>query len=302
MVAALATRSATELTRAAAALALGVLLAASVAVADGYLQSVRAAEQALRQPGLTASELAGIRDRLAAGTSCSQPEIATDLSVQPAQVEDARQRLAALDHALTAPAEPAPGAESRLRSLAASSPYNREQPESPGDLLTGQLQSILARLAAAACGGGLAVLLLVLRWVAVVAAGIAALVILYRLLRRYRRRGQEPAGRAGDPDRLRTAAERFASADGLAAAGDLAAALRELAGAVATVLGGEAAWDLSPLTVREIYRDAGKLGELRPLLRGFEEAVYGHRPVTPEAYAAAASAASPYRPGTRRAA
>ena len=78
--------------------------------------------------------------------------------------------------------------------------------------------------------------------------------------------------------------------------------MRELTGAVATVLGGEGAWDVSPLTVRELFARAGRLGELRPLLRAFEEAVYGHRPVDRQMYEAAAAVAAPFRVQTRRAA
>jgi hypothetical protein len=302
VVAAAASWSGAGLKRALASAVSFALLSAGAALADGYLQSVRTAEHALSGHTLSGKQLREIADRLSTGTSCTQPEIADDLTSSPPDTADARDRLAALDHALAAPLRPRAGAQARLRALALTSPYNREQPESPGDLLNGVLQSFVARLAAAACGGGLAVLLLVLRWLGAVVAAIAIAFLAVRLVRRYLRRGEEPASRPGDSERLRTAADRFAAADRLAAAGDHGGALRELAGAVATVLAGERAWDLSPLTVREIYADAGRLAELTPLLGGFERAVYGHRPVTPDAYAAAAAAAAPYRDVARKAA
>lgn len=288
--------------RVLAAAAVGLALTAGAAAADSYLGAVRSAERALAAPGLSSAAVQRIRSRLLAGTTCSQPEIDADLTVKPPDVADARQRLASLDQALTAAPQPRAGVEAKLRSLATSGTYDREQPESPGDLLQGGFQSLEAKLAGAACGGGLAIVLLILKWVAVVVAAAVLAILLWRLLRRYRRRDPAEAGGERQPDHLRTAADRFAAADRLAAEGDLAGAMRELASAVATVLGGEAAWDLSPLTVREIFLAAGKLPDLRPLLLGFEEAVYGHREVTRERYDTAAAAAAPFRPAARRAA
>jgi hypothetical protein len=104
------------------------------------------------------------------------------------------------------------------------------------------------------------------------------------------RAGSPPAGRAGD---------HFASADRLAAAGDLRAAVRELAVAVATSLGGARAWEASPLTVREIFGRAEDVGSLRALLLPFEAAEYGARPPTPDDYRRAAAAADQYRQAAR---
>jgi hypothetical protein len=91
------------------------------------------------------------------------------------------------------------------------------------------------------------------------------------------------------------ARDRFAEADLLAAQGDLTAAVRALAGAVAAALGDDRDWDRSALTVREIFARADEPARLRPLLQVFEAAVYGARPPDPEAYARAAAAAAPFR-------
>jgi len=119
---------------------------------------------------------------------------------------------------------------------------------------------------------------------------IAALVLRDARLRRRER----AAGTTRSPRQAAT--NRFAEADRLAAAGDYLGALRALAGGVAAALGGEGAWEVSPLTVRELFRRADRPDALRPLLLPFEAAVYGHRPPDATAYARAADAAAPYRP------
>jgi hypothetical protein len=276
------------------------MLGAGTAVAQvGYLQAVRAAESVLARSHVSPADASRANSLLAAGVACSQPEISSDLSAQPPQVGGARQRLRALDQALAHAAAPAPGAESALRRLAASPAYQREQPESPGDLLLGWVQGREAALQALACTGVLSLVVRLLEYLAVAAVAIAAAVIAYR---RVRGRGRAEAEAEASPEllRRRSADERFAAADRLAARADFGAAIRELASAVATVLGGEATWEASPLTVRELFARAGLLTELRPLLRGFEDAFYGHRELTPEAYGAAAAAAAPYRSARRR--
>lgn len=287
----------------AAALAAGGLaLAFGRVLADtGYLQAVRAAETILARPHVSAADVRRASSVLAAGVGCSQPEIADDLAGSPPATQDAGQRLQALDRALSNPPRPTSGVEERLRGLAGRPPYQREQPESPGDLLSGWVQGREAGLQAAACGGLLPLVLQLLEYLAVAVVALAAAIFAYRRVRG-RSEAEAEADAPEDARRLRGAGERFAAADRLAAAGHYAGALRELASAVATALGGEATWEASPLTVRELYARAGLLGELRPLLRGFEDAVYGHRAVTAEQYRAAAAAASPYRAYRRRAA
>jgi hypothetical protein len=290
--------------RAALGIALGAgfaALALAAAAATGYLDAVRRAESLLERPHVSAGAARHAESALAAGVGCSQPEISSDLTAKPPAVDDARRRLQALERALSNPPAPQPGAESTARSLAGHSPYQREQPESPGDLFSGWLQGREAALQAAACAGVLSLLLSILEDLAIAAAGLAAAIVAFRQIRG-RSREASQAEDSGPARRLRSAEERFAAADRLAAAGDFGAALRELAGAVATVLGGEATWEASPLTVRELYARAGVLGDLRPLLRAFEDSVYGHRQVTRDQYGAAAAVAAPYRPARRRAA
>jgi hypothetical protein len=288
---------------AAAASAFGLLVAcAGMALAQvTYLQAVQAAESILAREHLSAADIRRANTALFAGVACSQPEITSDLTAKPPDVADAEARLQALDRALSNPPSAAPGVEAKLRSLANSSPYRREQPESPGELFTGWVQGREAALQAASCGGVLSLLLTALEYLAIAAVAVGAAIFAYRRLRS-RAAGEAEAEQPAELRRPRSADQRFAAGDRLAAAGDFAAALRELASAVATVLGGEAAWEGSPLTVRELYARAGLTAELRPLLRGFEDTVYGHREVTRPQYEAAAVAAAPYRAGRKRAA
>ena len=271
---------------------------AAVALGTGsYQQSVERAQHLLAgSPGkrAVAAALAEIRD----GTQCSQPEIQQDLQ-KPADVADARARLGALDRALTAPAAGSDRTTAALRNQALSAQFRNQQVEAPGDLVTGRIQSWVAALTRG-CGGWWP---LIFRVVTVIVAAAVLIVIgllVYRAVRGPRL-GRDAAEEA-EARRHRTAQERFAAADRLAAAGDFAAAVRELAGAVATALAGETAWEVSPLTVREIFASRGSLRELRPLLRPFEESVYGHRRVDRETYDEAAAAAAPFRSEGRRAA
>ena len=78
--------------------------------------------------------------------------------------------------------------------------------------------------------------------------------------------------------------------------------MRALAGAVAAALAGDRAWELSPLTVRELFARAPDPAALRPLLVAFEGAAYGVRRPAPAAYRLAEAAAAPFRPGRRAAA
>ncbi|MEP7104408.1 MAG: hypothetical protein ABI838_00990, partial [Chloroflexota bacterium] len=89
--------------------------------------------------------------------------------------------------------------------------------------------------------------------------------------------------------------ERFREADRLAAAGDWDGAVRALAEAVATRISGEPWWVSSPQTLRELFRQVGRLDALRPLLAAFEEVVYGRRRLAEPAYRAAEAAAAAIR-------
>ena len=89
--------------------------------------------------------------------------------------------------------------------------------------------------------------------------------------------------------------ERFREADRLSAAGDWNGAVRALAEAVATRLSGEPWWATSPQTLRELFRQAGRLDSLRPLLLAFETVVYARRSIDEPAYRAAEAAAAAIR-------
>jgi hypothetical protein len=96
-------------------------------------------------------------------------------------------------------------------------------------------------------------------------------------------------------DGPRPAADYFAEADRLAAAGDRVSAIRSLCAAVAATLAGEGSWAGSPLTVREIFQRAPDFASLRPLLLPFEAAIYGGRDVDQPTYEIAARVAAAYR-------
>jgi len=68
-----------------------------------------------------------------------------------------------------------------------------------------------------------------------------------------------------------------------------------LAEAVATRLSGEPWWATSPQTLRELFRQAGRLDSLRPLLLAFETVVYARRSIDEPAYRAAEGAAAAIR-------
>jgi hypothetical protein len=267
-----------------------------------YADSVDRALQVLRDArGDGRDSARQAADILEAGTGQSQREILLDLRQSPPDVADARSRLAALSRADRSPAfAPEPGrARQAVRDILA-------QPRYAG---LGQGPSLADRIRAA--------LLQLLVWVAerigavlssglgIAAAGAAAIglaLVGLLIVRSVRWRGRSEARLPGDGAAAGPDEDRFARADRLAAAGDLEGAVRALAGAVAVALGGDRAWELSPLTVRELFAAAADPAALRPLLLAFEAAVYGQRPPGPGAYRRAEVAAAPFRPAGRAAA
>jgi hypothetical protein len=224
-----------------------------------------------------------------------QPEIEADLSARPPRLEDAETRLARLATTLRSPARTSrPNtADATLRSILAQPRYAGLQPtllERLRDWALARLRDALTALVGTS-GGWAAVLRVVL---AVVAAAVlaTAVVLLGRALWRSPRRG---VGRAPSAVLRERAGRRFADADRLAAAGDLAAALRMLTSAVAAALGDERDWDVSPLTVRELLARAPEPGALQPLVVAFERSAYGA--IAPDAvtYQRAAAAAARLR-------
>ena len=280
---------------AVACLAAGAAAAPSPAARPGYADSVDRALQVLRDaPADDRTAARRAAAVLEEGTGGGQPEILADLRADPPRVADARARLAALAQAARAPAfVPEPGrarravddilAQPRYAGLRAGpSPWDRLT-ELLGRLLIGALERLVGL---AGTGFG---------WLVF---GLAALLLgaLGLLVQRSVRWAARREARVAPPAAAAARRDRFAEADRLAAAGDLAGAVRELAGGVAAALGDERAWDVSPLTVRELFGRAPDPGALRPLLAAFERAVYGDQPPTPDAYRSAAAAAAPYRP------
>lgn len=231
---------------------------------------------------------------LAGPVGDSQPEILDDLRRQPPNLADADSRLTALESALGSPADPPDPARAAadLHRILALPRYDamRASPSLLDQAVAWLLRRLVDFLSALGFGGGGAALVRILL-VGSALAVIVIAVLVIRDLRARRRRGLVGGGLTA----RQMAADRFAEADRLAAAGDYVAALRALAGGVSAALGGEGAWEVSPLTVRELFRRADRPEALRPLLLPFEAAVYGHRQPDGGVYAQAAEAAAPYR-------
>ena len=268
----------------------------------GYLDAVRGAEAIVGASSTADRRAAAAADQMMReGTGTSQPEILRSLESNPPDLASAGTRLRALRTALEAgpsPSNPGAARDSLARVLADPRYAGLSGGPSLGEIilrfLAPVLDPIMRWLARTLSGHGGQIARTVL------AAGVVLLVtvVLWLVLRgvRGRRRGAGEAagGAAGMSQRARR--DRFLEADRLAGGGDYEAALRALAGGVATTISGEGAWEASPLTVREIFRNAPEAASLRPLLVAFEAAVYGHRPVSRELYERAATAAAPYRP------
>jgi hypothetical protein len=244
-------------------------------------------------------------DLLQAGTGSTQPEILDDLRAKPPLLGDARIRLAALQRAVRNPAfTPEPRRATDAVHGVLSQPRYADLRSGPS--LWDRVRQAVVRLGVwivdhlAVAGGGPALVRL-----AVPAVAAALLLVVALLLARAARgRGRREA-RAAEWARAsgETARDRFADADRLAGTGDLTGAVRALAGGVASALGDDRAWEVSPLTVREIFWRSPDPGALLPLLRVFEAAAYGAREPDAETYAEAKRAAAPYRvPSTEKAA
>jgi hypothetical protein len=281
------------------ALTLAAAAGDGVRAADqaGYADSVDSALQVLRDArGDDRDAARRAADILEAGTGQSQREILVDLRQSQPDLADARVRLAALAKADRSPAfTPEPGrARQAVRDILAQPRYAAMR---QGPTLTDQIRDVLLRLlvwvldrigAVLATGFGLA---------AVVGVAVAGLALIAAVVARSARwRGGPEARTARRAAATDAREDRFARADRLAAAGDRDGAIRALAGAVAAALGGDRAWDASPLTVRELFARAPDPAALRPLLLAFEASVYGRRPPDPENYRRAAAAAAPFRP------
>lgn len=233
---------------------------------------------------------------LATAPGPSQPEILHDLGAQPPNLADADQRLQALYSALQARVDtPDPErARQELNSVLSMPRYV--------GLASGA--SIVDRIVTAVFDGlgrffrwlGLGnVNPNVPPWIWLLLTGLIILGIIVWPLRLTLSRGGREAVLRARPAAVRPSLDFFAEADRLAAAGDFQGAIQALAGGVTVRISGERAWDRSPFTVRELFQRTEHPEQLRPLLRSFEEASYGHRAPDRPMYAQALEAAQRYR-------
>jgi hypothetical protein len=227
------------------------------------------------------------------GTGESQPEILADLSADPPDLDDALRRLQALSTALQAPADTADPASAhrQLDAILADHRYDSlRAPKNPIDQVIEWLFQLVFGLLAGGIGGGRLLNLLLLAAGVLVVGGAAAWLLI--ALQGRTRPERVVSGAGGE---VRPALDHFAEADRLAASGQLERAIRELAAAVAIRLGGDDAWDASPLTVRELFKRSPSPQALRLLLLAFERAAYAGKAPDADAYAGAAAAAEPFR-------
>jgi hypothetical protein len=223
----------------------------------------------------------------------SQPEISADLQRTPPGLQDADTRLTSLLDALrgrTDVADPQQ-AQGELHRILAMPRYAglSAAPAWWQEVLTWLLTQIGRLLAMIGVGH-----LVIPPLAFLLAAGAVLLAIGVWLGRSLLSRVSGDRRRAAGAQ-LEARVDYFVLADRYADVGDYPAALRALAGGVATAVNGERVWASSPLTVREIFLRASSAQTLAPLLRSFEATVYGHRPCDAQAYAQAAAVAAPFR-------
>ncbi len=228
-------------------------------------------------------------------TGNAQPEILRDLRAEPPDLNDADQRLQALYAALQARVDtPDPGqAAQHLQHVLSMPRYSglSAGPSLVDQLLAAIFQGIRALLSWLGLGR---TNLPTAFWLGLTLLALAAIVVL-TIRGGFSRGGRAALMRSAAPSR-RPAVDYFGEADRLASTGDYLAAIRALAGGVATGISGERAWDQSPFTVRELYARSPSADALRPLLISFEEASYGHRAPDAAMYQRAEDAAAAYRP------
>jgi hypothetical protein len=225
-----------------------------------------------------------------------QGEIIAELSLRPAQYQDARARLRSLMAALDEPAktgDPA-AAKQRLHDVLSMSRYaDLHRPPSlidqviqwAKDRINDFLRLLFGRGAPQAPG--------IVFYIVAVLLLIGLAVVIFLTTRGGFSRTAAVHQRPGGP---RPAADYFAEADRLSAAGYRVGAIRALCAGVAAALAGERTWEGSPLTVREIFQRAPDYASLRQLLLPFEAAVYGGRDVDAATYERAAQVAAQFRP------
>jgi len=227
----------------------------------------------------------------------AQPEVLADLRSSPPRLRDADQRLSALFTALQANVDtPDPQqAQQQLHDVLSMARYAGLA--SGPSLLDRALNAIFRGIATVLNWLGLRnAHLHIPIWVWLALAGVVILFVILWPARAGLTLGGRSARYIASAAAARPSVNFFAEADRLAGAGDYVGAIRALAGGVAVRLSGERVWDQSPYTVRELFSRSENPEGLRPLLRTFEDASYGHRSLDAAAYARAAEAAAPFRP------
>jgi hypothetical protein len=281
---------------------LGLWLASSVApasasTADDYANAVHRALTLVQfaERGDAPSVQQAI-DVLARDTGTTQPEILRDLRRNPPDLNDADQRLQALYATLQARVDtPDPAqADHQLQTILSQPRYSGLSagpsiPERILDFIVRRIGDLLSLLGV----GGLHLNIPLWVWFLI---GVAAVVgIVAWLIRGGLSRGGREARLQARSSVAPGRVDFFSEADRLAARNDYIGAIKALAGGVAVHLRGEHTWAHSPLTVRELFQQAERADELRPLLLSFEAASYGHRIPDADSYGRAAEAAAPYR-------
>ncbi len=274
-----------------------VAVPASASQADDYTNAIHRALTLVQfaERGDTPS-IGQALQVLATAPGPSQPEILRDLGAEPPNLIDADQRLQALYSALQARVDtPDPErASQELNSVLTMPRYvGLTSGASIVDRIVGAVTGALGRFLRWLGVGNLHLNIPLWIWL-----GLAALFILGIIawpLRGTLSRGGREAVSRSTPSAVRPSVDFFAEADRLAASGDFLGAIQALTGGVTVSISGERAWDRSPFTVRELFQRTEQPELLRPLLRSFEEASYGHRAPDRPMYTQAVEAAQRYR-------
>jgi hypothetical protein len=233
---------------------------------------------------------------LATAPGPRQPEILHDLGSQPPNLTDADQRLQALYAALQARVDtPDPERARQQLNNVLSMPRYVGLASGPSivDRIVATVSDALGRFFRWLGLGNLQLGIPLGVWLALAALLILAIVV-WPIRGVLGRGGREAVPRA-TRSTVRPSIDYFAQADRLAASGDFLGAIQALTGGVTVSISGERAWDRSPFTVRELFARTEQSELLRPLLRSFEEASYGHRAPDRPMYAQAVEAAQRYR-------
>ena len=233
---------------------------------------------------------------LATAPGPSQPEILHDLGLEPPNLTDADQRLQALYTALQARVDtPDPDRAHQQLNNVLSMPRYVGLASGPSiverilDTVTTALGRFLRWLGVGNLHLGIPL------WVWLALAALFILGIIVWPIRATIGRGGREAVPRHAPSAVLPSMDFFAEADRMAAAGDFMGAIQALTGGVTVKISGERAWDRSPFTVRELFQRTEHPELLRPLLRSFEAASYGHRAPDRPMYTQAVEAAQRYR-------